>query len=130
MKDLTTGLEYKMMGENGDPLWFEHNVLPVFYTCMLGLGLALPLVYLAISRTALFNISSYSASPSRPQPPSPPPRLRLNILLPILALTTALVGLCSFTEPYNLARPVYVCFYPVRGETFHHPEEARLRVQW
>ena len=48
-------------------------------------------------------------------------------LLPLLASFTAFA---LVTEAYNLARPVYVCFYPIRGEIFHHPEEATLTLQW
>ncbi|KAH8648080.1 hypothetical protein BGZ60DRAFT_423568 [Tricladium varicosporioides] len=47
-----------------------------------------------------------------------------------LCLLTSLANLALYTEAYNLARPIYVCFYPVEGKTFHAPEEARLKIQW
>ncbi|PVH80501.1 hypothetical protein DL98DRAFT_588357 [Cadophora sp. DSE1049] len=117
-----------------DPLYFEHHILPLFYRTTLILGLTLPLLYLFISR-----LSSSSPSPS-PLISNLNPNTRLSSnfkfkswrpwILGFIALLTAFVDLCSWTEPYNLARPVYVCFYPVRGETFRHPEEKRLRIQW
>ncbi|KAH7350575.1 hypothetical protein BKA65DRAFT_549585 [Rhexocercosporidium sp. MPI-PUGE-AT-0058] len=171
IKDPATGVEYVMMGENDDPFWFEREVLPVWYACMLLLGLTLPLVYLAISRSARYALSLKQPTRTSVQEPSiltpasqisssspttsiPSPEFGLgdtttrnasttasNLsptqtvegspwILTLLSLTTAFADLCSFTEPYNLARPVDVCFYPVRAERFHHPEEKRLRVQW
>src|SRR6266536_4832507 len=55
---------------------------------------------------------------------------RSNLFRITLPLLSSFASLCLFTEASNLGRPVYVCFYPVRGETFHHPEEMRLTVQW
>jgi hypothetical protein len=61
---------------------------------------------------------------------SPP----LYFLLPhrslAFSLLTAIAAFWLSDESRNLARPTYVCFYPIGGETLFHPEEKRLRVQY
>ncbi|KAG4412916.1 hypothetical protein IFR04_013959 [Cadophora malorum] len=98
-----------------DPLWFEKTIIPLFYKCTLILGLILPILYLLIS---LLGVSVDINFKGR------------NWILGFIAFLTAIIDLCSFTQPFNLARPVYVCFYPIRGETFHHPEGTHLRIHW
>ncbi|KAF8855507.1 hypothetical protein BDZ45DRAFT_502572 [Acephala macrosclerotiorum] len=99
--------------DDDDPFWFDRTIVPLWYQFTLLLALTCPLLYL----THLL--------PFHPYLPFKPKSYRT-----FLALLTAFANLSLYTEPYNLARPVYVCFYPVKGETFHHPEEKRLRVQY
>lgn len=96
-----TQLAHLFSFNHDDPFSFERNILPLWYQFTLILALTCPLLYLT------------HRVPYRP----------------FLALITCFANFCSYTEPYNLARPIYVCFYPVKGETFHHPEERRLRTQ-
>ncbi|KAH6669487.1 hypothetical protein B0J14DRAFT_598817 [Halenospora varia] len=87
----------------------EIDLLASWYHLTLILSLTVPLLYLYIHHHRHL------------------PYRKLQIFL---CLLTALADLALYTEAYNLARPIYVCFYPVRGETFHAPEETRLKVQW
>lgn len=101
------GMDRNNFERGYDPLWFEKTIIPLFYKCTLILGLILPILYLLIS---LLGVSVDINFKGR------------NWILGFIAFLTAIIDLCSFTQPFNLARPVYVCFYPIRGETFHHPE--------
>ena len=86
----------------------EARFLHIWYTLMQIVFTAAPAIYLLLSRSSIHVC-------------------RHRITLPFL---TSLAALCLVNEAHNLARPVYVCFYPVKGETYHHPEESRLKVQW
>jgi hypothetical protein len=47
-----------------------------------------------------------------------------------LIAVSSLAWLWLYFEAYNIARPIYVCMYPVRGEYRHHPHETRMRIQY
>jgi hypothetical protein len=89
----------------------EDYFLKLWYTVMQVLFCITPLIYLALSSELFKTV----------------PVRGYQIILPLL---TSFTTLCLVTEAYNLARPVYVCFYPIRRETIHHPEQTRLNIQW
>ena len=100
-----------MSSSDWDPA-YEASLLNHWYTLNRILLFITPLIYLFLSVTS-----------SRV-----PPLLRgYRITLPLLA---AFFAFCLFTEAYYVGLPIYVCFFPVRGETYHAKEETRLGIQW
>jgi hypothetical protein len=90
----------------------EAHFLRLWYTLMQILFVITTPIYLILPVKRFYTTNPYRG---------------YRIMLPLLS---SFASLCLFTEASNLARPVYVCFYPVRGETFHHPEEMRLTIKW
>jgi hypothetical protein len=102
---------HNMSSSDWDPA-YEASLLNHWYTLNRILLFITPLIYLFLS------VNSSRA----------PPLLRgYRITLPLL---TAFFAFCLFTEAYYLALPIYVCFFPVRGKTYHAKEETRLGIQW
>jgi hypothetical protein len=47
-----------------------------------------------------------------------------------LIAVSSLSWLWLHAEAYNIARPIYVCRYPVSGDYVRHLHEKRMRIQW
>jgi hypothetical protein len=55
---------------------------------------------------------------------------RGRVIRGVLLAVSSLSWLWLYAEAYNIARPIYVCQYPIRGDYVHHPHETRMRIQW
>jgi hypothetical protein len=55
---------------------------------------------------------------------------RGRVLRDVLIAVSSLSWLWLYAEAYNIARSIYVCQDPIRGDYVHHPHETRMRIQW
>jgi hypothetical protein len=55
---------------------------------------------------------------------------RGRVIRGALIAASSLSWLRLYAVAYNIARPIYVCRYPVSGDYVHHPHETRMRIQW